>query len=224
MRELSIFVDEAGDFGEYDYRAPYYLICLVMHDQSSNIEAEIKKLNEKLSYIDMDSHYIHAGPIIRGEKEYRYMDPDIRVKLLRYLMTFIRNADIKHHTFYVEKKHMEDSFEVISLLSKKISRFVKDNYEYFLGYDCVKIYYDNGQIEVNKILVSVFNALLDNVEFRRVTPSDYKLFQAADLICTLKLISLKMETHNLSRSELNYFDSERTLKKNYLKPLEAKEL
>lgn len=24
MKELSVFVDESGDFGEYDYHAPYY--------------------------------------------------------------------------------------------------------------------------------------------------------------------------------------------------------
>ena len=25
MNELSIFIDESGDFGEYDYRSPYYI-------------------------------------------------------------------------------------------------------------------------------------------------------------------------------------------------------
>ena len=26
-RELSVFIDESGDFGEYDYHSPYYIIC-----------------------------------------------------------------------------------------------------------------------------------------------------------------------------------------------------
>ena len=59
------------------------------------------------------------------------------------------------------------------------------------------LYYDNGQIEVARILSSVFNALLENVEFRRVIPADYRLFQVADLICTLKLTELKAENHTL---------------------------
>ena len=88
----------------------------------------------------------------------------------------------------------------------------------------MKVYYDNGQIEVSRILSSVFNALLDNVEFKKVIPADYRLFQVADLICTLKLAELKMEKHQLSRSELFFFNDERTLKKNYLKPLSKKEL
>lgn len=36
--ELSVFVDESGDFGEYDYHAPYYIISLVFHNQSHDIQ------------------------------------------------------------------------------------------------------------------------------------------------------------------------------------------
>ena len=95
---------------------------------------------------------------------------------------------------------------------------------YFNQFDVVKIYYDNGQIEVTRILSSVFNSLLDNVEFKRVIPSNYRLFQVADLICTLKLVELKAEDHALSKSEKYFFGDERTLKKNYLKPLRDKEM
>lgn len=108
--------------------------------------------------------------------------------------------------------------------SKQLAAFIRDNYQFFCGYDVVKVYYDNGQVEVTRILSSVFNALLENVEFRKVMPADYRLFQVADLICTLKLTELKMENHQLSKSEVFFFNDERTLKKNYLKPLSKKEL
>ena len=32
MKELSIFVDESGDFGEYNHRTPYYIISMVLVD------------------------------------------------------------------------------------------------------------------------------------------------------------------------------------------------
>ncbi|WP_353885359.1 DUF3800 domain-containing protein [uncultured Dubosiella sp.] len=32
MKELSIFVDESGDFGKYDPCSPYYLIALIYHN------------------------------------------------------------------------------------------------------------------------------------------------------------------------------------------------
>ena len=30
MKELSVFIDESGDFGEYDDQAPYYIITILM--------------------------------------------------------------------------------------------------------------------------------------------------------------------------------------------------
>ena len=44
MKELSIFVDESGDLGEYDYHAPFYIISVVLHDQSVDIDNELKAL------------------------------------------------------------------------------------------------------------------------------------------------------------------------------------
>ena len=81
------------------------------------------------------------------------------------------------------------------------------------------MYYDNGQIELNRILASVFNALLPNVDFRRVQPSSYRLFQVADLLCTLTLTSIKYENHCISNTEDMFFGTAREFKKNYGKHL-----
>ena len=59
-------------------------------------------------------------------------------------------------------------------------------------------------MEVIRFLYSVFNALLENIEFRKVIPSQYRLFQVADLINTLKLTELKLENHILSKSEKHF--------------------
>ena len=86
-------------------------------------------------------------------------------------MAFIRKADIRYKSIFIEKKHIEDSVEAAGKLSKKLSGFIREHYDFFLSFDRIKIYYDNGQVEVTRILSSVFNTLLDNVEFRRVIPS-----------------------------------------------------
>lgn len=122
----------------------------------------------------------------------------------------------------MEKKHIQDTIEATGKLSKQLATFIRDNYEFFCSYDTVKIYYDNGQIEVTRILSSVFNALLENVEFRKVLPADYRLFQVADLICTLKLTELKMTNHLLSKSEIYFFNDQRTLKKKLFKTTSKK--
>lgn len=222
MSELSIFIDESGDFGQYDYHAPYYIISMVFHDQALDLSSEINKLEYSLSNLALEEHCVHAGPIIRGEEEYRYMESEDRKKIFKRMMSFARNIDVKCESFYIEKKHIGDGIEASGKLSKIIARFIREHYEFFLSFDSVKVYYDNGQVEVNKILAAVFSTLLDNVEFRKVIPSDYRLFQVADLVCTLKLVELKLDNHILSKSEQNFFENDRTLKKNYLKPIENK--
>lgn len=48
MKELSIFIDESGDFGEYDFHSPYYIIAMVMHDQTCDMTKELNKLEKEL--------------------------------------------------------------------------------------------------------------------------------------------------------------------------------
>lgn len=223
MKELSIFIDESGDFGEYDYKSPYYIITMVFHNQNNDISEYINKLNQELSYLNLSDVCIHTGPIIRKEEIYKTMSISDRRRIFNKMIAFIRQVNIRYKCFYIEKKHISDVVEASGKLSKLISQFIRDNYNEILEYDNVKIYYDNGQVEVSKILSSVFNALLPNSVFRKVMPKDYKLFQVADLLCTLKLIELKLNNHIFSKSELVFFGNLRDLRKNYLKPLKKKE-
>ncbi len=48
MKELSVFVDESDDFGEYDRRSPFYIISLVLHDQSIDISEDLKALEREM--------------------------------------------------------------------------------------------------------------------------------------------------------------------------------
>ena len=224
MKELSIFVDESGDFGEYDPHSPFYIISMVMHDQAVDITEDLAKLETQMQYLGLPHHCVHAGPIIRSEHEYKEYTVENKRKILRNMMTFTRKVDVKVKSIHIEKKNMDDSVEAVGKLSKLLAAFIRSNMDFFIGYDCVKIYYDNGQVEVSRILSSVFNVLLDNVEFRRVLPSEYSLFQVADLICTIKLAELKLEKHMLSKSEKFFFEDVSTLKKNYLKHISQKEM
>ena len=224
MKELSIFVDESGDFGNYAEHSSYYIVSLVMHDQTVDISKELNELEIRLENIGYPNHCIHSGPIIRNEQEYRRDTLENRQKLLKALMAFFRKIDVKCKTISIEKKHITDPLEAVSKLAKKLAQFIKENYAFFTNYGVVKIYYDNGQIEVTKLLSSVFVSLLENVEFKRVFPSDYRLFQVADLVCSLRLLEFKTEYHELSQAEQIFFENERNIKKNYLKRLKDKSI
>lgn len=223
LKELSIFIDESGDFGEYTPHSPYYIITMVFHDQKETIQPSIAKLNRELSYLNLNDLCIHTGPIIRREEIYETMSVKERRHIFNKMVAFIRQINIRYKCFSIEKKKTLDVVDATGKLSKQISQFIHNHFEEFLSFDDVKIYYDNGQVEVSKILSSVFNALLPNPIFRKVMPAEYKLFQAADLFCTMELIKLKIENKLFSKSERIFFGNIRDLKKNYIKPLAKKE-
>lgn len=151
------------------------------------------------------------------------MDIPKRRKCLNQILTFAKKVNFKYAAFYIEKKHIGDSFALTLALSKQLSAFIRAEQAFFNNFDKVIIYYDNGQTELSKMLASVFTALISHIEFRKVVPADYRLFQVADLICTIKLICLKKEKHILSKSESSFFGSMRDLHKNYIKPILIKQ-
>ena len=220
MSELSIFVDESGDFGSYESHAPFYLFTLVFHDQSKSIKDQIAHLERGLTDLGFDmQHCFHAGPIIRREQDYQYLSITERRKCLNRILAFSKSCEISYITFSVEKRHMFDSLELTVALSKQLSSFIREEYSFFMQFDRIIVYYDNGQVELNKLLASVFAVMLPQAEFRKVLPADYRLFQVADFICTLELIHLKDKQHILSKSEEAFFGSMRDRRKNYIKPM-----
>jgi len=222
MRNLSVFVDESGDFGKYQTISPYYIVTLLFHDQDVNIKESVDKLNAAVAPFNILTRTVHAGPLIRRESEYRNMFVEERRHIFHKLFHFVRTANITYQPLIVEKKNMPDGLALTAALSKKLSAFLFSNLPYFQQYDKVIVYYDNGQMELTSILVTLFNAVLNNVEFRKVQPADYKLFQAADLLCTLELLALKADSSALSQSELVFFKSPKNFRKIYLKPIRKK--
>ena len=71
----------------------------------------------------------------------------------------------------------------------------------------MKVYYDCGQSPITNILQKSFTGLRGKVEFASgVQPRRYKLFQLADLICTLSLVAAKIEVgERLTDSEYKFF-------------------
>ncbi len=167
-------------------------------------------------------HCFHAGPIIRREEDCQNLSITERRKVLNRILTFAKNCDISYITFSVEKKHISDALALTVALTKQLSSFIREEYAFFSAFDKIIVYYDNGQVELNKLLASVFAVLLPQAEFRKVIPVDYRLFQVADLFCTMELVKLKEIQHIMSKSEEAFFGSMRDMRKNYLKPISMK--
>ncbi len=224
MKELSIFVDESGDFGAFEQHAPYYIITMVFHNQSNDISPNISILNNALKQIGYGGEQaVHTEPLIRREPPYQYFQPNERRAIFSKLYYFTLNCDIKYKSFVFRKAEYENSFKLEARMARDLSRFIKENLEYFQSFERVILYYDNGQHELNRILNTVLATQLADYDVRKVIPNEYRLFQVADLICTLELLKAKIEHGELSNSEERIFHSKRDLKKDFLKGICKKE-
>lgn len=224
MKELSIFVDESGDFGEYQKHAPYYIITMVLHDQSVDLSNELKKLDSSLNYLGYSGgQAIHTEPLIRRESPYKEYAPNERRAIFSKLYYFTLNSGIKYKSFIFKKNEYDSIFKLEAKMARELSLFLRENFDYFQGFDRVILYYDNGQHELNRILNTVLATELADYDVRKVIPSEYRLFQVADLICTLVLLEEKIKTGTLTNSEMKIFHSVRDLKKDFLKGIHKKE-
>ncbi len=222
VKELSVFIDELGDFGQYAPHSPFYIVTLVFHDQSVDLSRNIGHLNSKIRDSGLPDTPIHAGPLVRREYEYLSLSLTERKRIFNSLYNFARTVNIKYYTLNVEKKELEEKIDLNVQITKKLSAFLFKHLEVFTQYERIMVYYDFGQMELANILVSVFNTIFQVVEFRKVKPVDYKLFQAADMLCTLELLALKAEKNMLSKSESVFFTSSKNLNKAYLKAIQRK--
>lgn len=221
-KELSIFIDESGDFGAYDPKCPYYIISLVFHNQMDDMSALFQSFDRALDETTLRRNFAHMGPLIRREYEYSKLSVAERLQIYRRTKAFIEKAKFSYQNFIVEKKHIETSMELTTKLAQQITNFIRQHYQYFVQFDKVKVYYDNGQDGVAKIIMAVFTALFNNPDIKVAKQEDYKMLQAADFVCTAALTELKMNRHGLSRSERHILGNDKMIYKYMLKPLKKK--
>ena len=221
---LSCFIDEAGDFGDYDYHSPYYIVSVVLHDQSESIKKQVDGLESYISNMGYANHALHTGPLIRREEDYEFLLMEDRRKLFNLLFRFTRMLPITFLTAKVRKSECKDTDELESKLTKAIADQINKNEEYFRSFDKIIIYYDNGQKPLKRILNIIFSSKFSSIEVRKVRPVDYKLFQVADLVCTLEYIHSKIEIGIFSNTEKEFFSKAHDFKKDYWRKIEKQRL
>ena len=218
MSEESIFLDESGDFGS---NSKYYLVTLVFHDQGKPIDDALAKLNRELGHLGFPvGRAIHTGPIVRRENEYMNMGVPERKRIFTKLYAFTRNAGVTYKTFSYRKSEYPDRMRLKARFARDLSLFIDEHVKYFASFDKVIAYYDNGQSIITETINAVFAAKFFEVDFRRVLPHEYRLFQSADLICTLELLRMKDVASELSKSEIGFFGSAGKIRRDYLKQLD----
>ena len=224
MKELSVFIDESGDFGEVKERPAYYLVTFVFHNQDNDIKQQVRKLEESIKNAGFNVEYIHTGPVIRREEIFARYSIDERRKLLYKMLNFVNACPISYLTVVVNRKEAVDKVSLSGKLAKAINITMSAHHDFFSSFDNIIVYYDNGQNELSAILNAVFSIQFSNVEFRKAEPQRYRLLQAADFICSMELLRIKRDEKRLSKSEENFFYKPQELKKTFLKSIDKKKL
>lgn len=218
MAELSVFVDESGDFGATTAHSPFYIVSLVLHEQRQPIDDQLARFRSRISNEQLEGYLpVHTAPLIRREKPYENLDGAQRRRLFDSLFAFSRRCRIRHKCFVIDKRMFGCGHDLEERIGRELGQFVRENIEYFQSFDKVIVYYDKGQKEISRTLRVSFAASMSHVEHRLVTPADYMLFQVADLCCTMELTESRRQNGGLTKSETSFFGGASSFKKTYLK-------
>jgi len=226
-RTLSIFVDESGILNESAESSRFYVLTLLLHDQDYDVTGLARDLDRSFAEINVVRCCFHAGPIIRGNDEFAVMDWEWRNKIFARMMGFARRVDFRFHCLYVDKKFVDAPEQIVSRLERQLAEFIDSNKERFDRFDSIKVYYDCGQTSITNFLHRFFaiRPTLPVEYAQAVKPRKYKLFQLADLVCSLKLIELKIAAGlPMAKSEYAFFGGPRRFLRTFLSPIKTKEI
>ena len=226
-KTLSIFVDESGKLLYPDSQSRFYIVGMVFHDQAFDVSDLIAKLDVDWRRMGLSDFCFHAGPLIRREKGCRFMFREQRKAIFSRMMLFARQMRFSYHCLVVDKKFVTSSSQIVERLQRQLSDFLGSGAPFFRDFDMMKVYYDCGQAPITRLLHDTFSEWLgDKVVFAAaVRPENYKLFQLADLICSIKLIESKLAIgESLTIGESRFFRGPRTFKHDILRRIKAKEL
>lgn len=205
MSKLKIYVDESGDFGFTEKSSELYVVSFVFHDTSKSLRTKIDFLNEKLKSLNYNG-MIHTAELIANRKEYAKMKLEDRKKLFSSLFYFALKCDIKTKSIVVDKKYKNNKIQLRQDIINKIKIMLENNKDYFLKYDNIIIYYDNGQEKLKNILKAVF----EHYNYELIEDFNYeeeRLFQVADMLCVLSKVDFKSNKNVILNNQEKYFFS-----------------
>lgn len=221
MRELRILVGESGSDGLSDR---HHLLTVVMHDRSKSIADSIAAYEGAPRAKGLPDVPFHASPLMNGKDQYSGLDLRTRKMLLGSFRAFSHHIPVRCHAFAYATKQFASPDKLAGAMRRDTVNFLFDNLAELQSYDMVKVYYDNGQRSIAESLHRAIEYALskDAVVYRSAQPSEYRLSQAADYICTMELTAIKYTEHTATATDEKFFGKWSDFKKGILKETRKK--
>ena len=171
-KTLSVFVDESGIWNESESSSRYYIVALVLHDQSFDVSEAISSFDRDIASLGIVNLCFHAAPIIRGNGTFEILSAELRRKIFARMMGFVRKVDFKYHCLCVDKRYCDTTEQMMERLDRQLREFLEATKSVTDGFTRIKVYYDCGQTSITQLLDRSFNGLGNTrVEFAQsVTP------------------------------------------------------
>ncbi|KAA8828594.1 DUF3800 domain-containing protein [Bifidobacterium myosotis] len=223
MAEISIFADESGEQG---FQSKYYALTLVFHDQSDPVIPIFHGYEQTIRDAGLPDIPMHASPLLNGHDAYQHLGISQRKRLLTYFLSMLFKLPAQYVTLIYRKADYATLEQLGARIKRDIVNIVFDHLALFQSFDTIKVYYDGGQSLVTQAIHGAIKYALSKqaIIYRKGSPTDYRLVQVADFICTIELTALKYENHEQTATDERFFGSARTFKKNYLKKVRKHQL
>ncbi len=221
MLEISVFADESGECGA---ESKYYILVLVFHDQAEAIDKPLHLYQQSLRTKGLPDIPLHTSPLMNGHDEYNNMEIQTRKQLLSSFFVMLQHLPIRYAAFTYAKAQFESVDALMARMRRDVVNMIFENIEWLQSFDRVKVYYDDGQDVVTKTLHAALEYALSTnaVLYKGGDPQEYRLAQAADLLCTLELTALKYQSKEQSKTDIRFFGDGGSFKKNWLKKVRKK--
>ena len=131
MALLSVFCDEAG---QQDMSAGYYLLTLVLHDQSTPLGPYVSDYESHVVQNGLPDIAFHMKDLLHGHGDYEGIGQSVRKKLLIHFNIFMQKAPVRYRTF-VYGSYDTDAKTLSARMRRDIVNFVYDNLEWFQSFD-----------------------------------------------------------------------------------------
>ena len=149
MSELSLFLDESGSD---NLRDTYYILALVVHEQSDGLSENIARYQESLRDKGLPDVPFHATPLLNGHGAHEGMDVAMRKRLFSAFRVFFRHLPVSYGLVMPRTREYATLDDVAAAMRRRIVDFLFDNLAYLQGFDGMKIYYDDGQQSIARAL------------------------------------------------------------------------
>ena len=221
-RTLGVYIDESGVLDKENPTSRFYLISLVAHNEDEDVAGKIEDFKRDLDSIGIANACFHAGPIIYGNDQFRVLNWDLRRRIFSRMMGLVRRIPFVCTCLEVDKHFCDTTEKVNAKIEGQLASLI-DGHRLDLGaFECVRIYYDCGQKQLTKFLLSFFEKRTHiPVEYAQgATPWKHIFLQVADLVATLRFIELKMQAGlPMTKSEYRFFGGPRRFKHDVLRAI-----